>query len=112
MKILLTRTMTMTNADLPCATGKCPHGASCCKYGVDLTPDEESLIRSEIDDSLVQEHRTAIRPFGCVFLNDRGRCMLHKTRFYPSVCRRFPLDGYEGDPALCPEVKKEGSELR
>lgn len=99
---------------LPCMP--CPHGSACCRYGTSLTADEaQAIAAAHGPDSvvrLVDDHRTAVRYGGCVFLAGNG-CTIHDRSYYPATCRHFPWrdrEGgpYAGDPAICPEMAKGG----
>lgn len=96
---------------LPCFP--CPHGASCCAYGVTLGEDEAVAIAREHGADTVYrtrwgEWRTRVRQRRCVFLVE-NRCTIHGRPYYPAVCRGFPWTdaetggAYEYDQTICPE---------
>jgi Fe-S-cluster containining protein len=99
----------MTNNDLPCASNCCPHGSACCYYGVDVTEQEYNAIVADFGENAIVKNgdgnlRTACVDDRCIFLNN-NKCQLHNKTYYPEVCRKFPLDGYESTLDICPSLK-------
>lgn len=102
---------------LPCFP--CPHGSSCCHWGVSLVGDEVDVIRELYgDDALVwdaedSEFRTSIVDGKCFFLRDNA-CTIHDKPYYPRICRGFPwIDGETGgeypyDRTICGELASAG----
>jgi hypothetical protein len=79
----------------------------CCKYGVDVLPDEYAKLISshladpseftgpEEDEDGVLLYRTVEGKRGCIFLSDTRGCRLHDTQYKPIVCQLFPRDRAE-----------------
>jgi Putative zinc- or iron-chelating domain len=86
---------------LPCFP--CPHGSSCCAYGVTLSDEEAAAITAAHGPDLTYrtrwgEWRTRVRAGRCVFLQE-NICTIHAEPFYPAVCRGFPwIDAETGGP--------------
>ena len=94
---------------LPCYP--CPYNASCCAYGVTVTPEEAAAIEAHHGPGMVYETRwgewrTRVRNKRCVLFRDGG-CSIHAQPYYPSLCRSFPWtdaetgDRYEYDITIC-----------
>lgn len=104
--------------DLPCYP--CPHGSSCCYWGVSLVGDEEKTIRGLYGDAALvwddedKEWRTSVVDGKCFFLKNNA-CSIHKESYYPRICKGFPwLDGETGqeypyDRSICGEFPSEES---
>ena len=79
----------------------------CCKYGVDVLPDEYANLISnhladpseftgpEQDEDGVWLYRTVEGKRGCIFLSSARGCRLHDTPYKPIVCQLFPRDRAE-----------------
>jgi hypothetical protein len=96
---------------LPCYP--CPHGASCCAYGVSLSDDEAAAIEAQHGPGVVYqtrwgEWRTRVRNRRCVLLRDGG-CSIYAQAYYPAQCRGFPWfdaetgERYTYDLTICGE---------
>jgi Fe-S-cluster containining protein len=83
---------------------------ACCRYGVDVLPEEyERIVASNIalakkftkpyksDGEIL--YRTRVRKRGCVFLMPQRGCRLHSTGQKPITCRTFPKDLAEAEEA-------------
>jgi len=79
----------------------------CCKYGVDVLPEEYANLLAhhlaeaveftgpEEDEDGVWLYRTAEGKRGCIFLSATRGCRLHDTPYKPIVCQLFPRDQAE-----------------
>ena len=96
-------------SSLPCYP--CPHNASCCAYGTQLTETEAETLTREHGAGVVYrthwgEWRTRVRAKRCVLYRDGG-CSIHSTSYYPAMCRSFPFTDpntggpYEYDTDIC-----------
>lgn len=76
---------------------------ACCRYGVDVFPEEyERLVSLKIaspkeftkpyDSDGDMLYRTRVRKGGCIFLQPGRGCRLHAGGHKPVTCREFPRD--------------------
>jgi hypothetical protein len=98
---------------LPCHP--CPHGSSCCHYGVSLVGDEADHIGAIYGQAALEwdaednEFRTTVVDGKCFFLVNNA-CSIHDKPYYPRICRGFPwVDGETGaeygyDRTICREL--------
>lgn len=117
----MTKLPLLTERSLPCMP--CPHKTACCRWGVDISPEETDALVAKFGESVVNRAaaesagdgwaRTAVHDGEgsyCVFFLGEGKgCRIHTDDAYPSVCRLFPfhdVDGgpYQGDLSDCPEL--------
>ena len=91
----------------------------CCKYGVNVLPQEHTGLISEnlaspqdftgpqVDDEGHLVYRTRLGPRGCVFFLRKRGCRLHYTGHKPAMCHGFPrtldeaLIAYESGDLPC-----------
>ncbi len=95
----------------------CPHNASCCAYGTQLTETEASTIAREHGSDVVYrtrwgEWRTRVRDKRCVLYRNGG-CAIHAASYYPAMCAGFPFNdpttggAYEYDTDICGTLEEQ-----